>query len=221
MVLPPVIGTWRGETVSYCHNESCQQEQLSEAGSLPEACRACGGPLQPISLAEKRALPGDTRFARMLYRRGNSESAFVSIVVTGSDRSSIHRPEWCLPAQGYKIRQSRLEHLNTPHGAMAISYLDVTQGQASQAEDAYLYWFSSGNGHHTPRHSTRHFWMALDSLIDGKQHRWAFISVLMHVRHPERQQEMALRFAKELTRTLYQDSGHEAPSTPSGVQNRP
>ena len=88
---------------------------------------------------------------------------------------------------------------------MGISSLDVTQDQEGLTEDAYLYWFSSGNGHHTPRHSTRHFWMALDSLVDGKQHRWAFVSILIHTSNEDAKRDVTRRFTEELTRMIYLD----------------
>ena len=56
---------------------------------------------------ELELLPDDTQFAKMVYRRGHATTSpdvvSCSIVLSGADRRSIHRPEVCLTGQGWTI----------------------------------------------------------------------------------------------------------------------
>jgi hypothetical protein len=201
--LPETIGAWTGTSMAYCHTESCLREYDAAASQLPTKCDDCHADLHAVSLAEVRLLPADSRFTRMLYRRGPGESAFVSIVITGLERNSIHRPEWCLPAQGFKIKRTLVDRIVIPEGHLDISSLDVGRDGSQQAQAKFLYWFSSGNGHHTPRHSSRLFWMAVDSLAHGEQHRWAYVSILVRTPDAKSRDKTAKRFAENLCKTIY------------------
>jgi hypothetical protein len=206
MTLPTTIGPWRGEHVLYCHNESCLKETIGVASTLPETCPTCDTPLHPISLPEARMLPADSEFERLLYRRGPGETAFISIVVTGTERSSIHRAEWCLPAQGLDIRSTDYLTIPTPHGDVEVAVLEVSRAGSIRPEAYYLYWFSSGSRFHTSRHGTRLLRMGLDALISGEQHRWAYISVLFRIPGTNRGRSEAVAFATSLAKELYDTS---------------
>ena len=58
-----------------------------------------------VSSAEREILPPDTGFSRRNYfnERDPSQQVFLSIVLSGRDRTSIHRPELCLVGQGWTI----------------------------------------------------------------------------------------------------------------------
>src|SRR3954469_23336206 len=74
--------------------------------TLPEFVGSWQGVDQEVSPAEKEILGPDTQFSRKIYRRGTDE-IYVSIVLSGPDmNTSIHRPERCLPAQGWTITSS-------------------------------------------------------------------------------------------------------------------
>jgi hypothetical protein len=106
----------------------------------------------------------------------------VSIVLTGRDRESIHRPERCLTGQGHTILSRDVlefpmqgrdplkvmvftneRKIETAHGA--YGYLSY-----------YAYWFV-GQGRETPDHYMRMFWLAWDRVVHSVAHRWAYISV--------------------------------------------
>ncbi len=58
-----------------------------------------------VSAVEREILPPDTGFSRKNYLSLNDprQQVFVSIVLSGRDRTSIHRPEMCLVGQGWTI----------------------------------------------------------------------------------------------------------------------
>jgi hypothetical protein len=58
-----------------------------------------------VSAAEREILPPDTGFSRKSYAfvADRKCDVFLSIVLSGRDRTSIHRPELCLVGQGWTI----------------------------------------------------------------------------------------------------------------------
>src|SRR5205085_2637044 len=84
---------------------------------LPEQLGKWVGRDQEITQKERDVLAKDTSFARKLYIDGRGREVFASIVMSGQDLdNSIHRPERCLPAQGWSIVDSRLVKISTSDG---------------------------------------------------------------------------------------------------------
>src|SRR5260370_773538 len=76
MTLPNVIGTWIGDDAE-------------------------------VTQKERDTLAKDTQFIRKIYTGPERDQIFVSIVLSGEAMTnSIHRPERCLPAQGWNVRSS-------------------------------------------------------------------------------------------------------------------
>lgn len=212
--LPQQIGLWRGEDIHYCQVETCLKEVITPVTETePDVCPECGSDLFAISLAEARTLPKDTRYLRRLYSRSRTETAFVSIVLTGAERSSIHRPEWCLPAQGLVIRSSQNQILRLPSGDRPVASLGVGRKAQSRIEGQYLYWFSSGSGRHASKHTERLFWTAYDAIVHGKQYNWAFVSILIRAPGEAAAGQASRQFAETLCRSLYAGS-IDMPPTP-------
>src|SRR4029077_11469918 len=79
--------------------------------TLPEFVGDWHGADQEASKGEREILGPDTQFVRKVYTKGTDE-IFVSIVVSGPDmNTSIHRPERCLPAQGWTIADTRVTEI--------------------------------------------------------------------------------------------------------------
>ena len=55
---------------------------------------------------EKATLPADTSFGRRLYRATDGFQTLVTVILMGNDRTSLHKPQFCLPGSGYKIDQA-------------------------------------------------------------------------------------------------------------------
>jgi hypothetical protein len=60
-----------------------------------------------LTLGERQALPPDTVILRKEYVGPGGDSTTVSVVLSGKEQKSIHRPQQCLPGQGYVIESSR------------------------------------------------------------------------------------------------------------------
>src|SRR4051812_42757444 len=75
--------------------------------TLPAYVGGWYGVDQAITEKELEVLAKDTQFARKLYSNGLGDQIFASIILSGQDLdNSVHRPERCLPAQGWSIADS-------------------------------------------------------------------------------------------------------------------
>ncbi len=77
----------------------------SKACFCPRRFWGCKGADLPVTQAELEALPKDTTFGRKLYRMDNL-SVVISVVLMGSDRTSIHDPHYCLEAADWHIEKT-------------------------------------------------------------------------------------------------------------------
>lgn len=161
--------------------------QVSEAGivmQLPERLGEWTGVHMPITEVEQRGLPKDTEFERKLYRDAAGSEIYCSIVMAGKDARSIHRPETCLPAQGWEVLDGRYEEVpvdaigSAPLRVRALKILRRSQsdGMDNRMERLNYYWFM-GKDRVTASHIQRIIWNSLDRIVHSVNHRWAYITV--------------------------------------------
>ena len=135
-----------------------------------------------MSLAEYEQLPKDTEFLKSYYTNAVSQEIFVSLVLSGRERESIHRPERCLVGQGSSIEKSYVIEVplagRAPLGVMILETLRQRDARAGRAEaySYYAYWFA-GQGRETPKHWERMFWLGWDRIVHSIAHRWAYIAL--------------------------------------------
>jgi hypothetical protein len=138
-------------------------------------------------------LPTDTEFAKRTYytaaatQNTERDIARVSIVLAGSERRSIHRPEVCLTGQGWSIVGSQVRAIEIQPGKI-LEVKDLTierqqpaeSGQSQRLRAHYVYWFV-GTDITTPSHFTRIWLSTWDSVFRNINHRWAYPSILATV----------------------------------------
>ena len=107
--LPAQVGRWGGLDMLFCPDRDCGRQYLAEQLENPNVCPECGAPLGNMNWAERSMLPADTGMARKYYVRPDGRHPIhATIVLSGDDRSSIHRPQVCMTAAGHEITASRL-----------------------------------------------------------------------------------------------------------------
>jgi hypothetical protein len=131
------------------------------------------------------ALPRDTSFGQRLYTASDGFPCLANVVLMGSSRGSIHEPQICLTAQGWKINdaasQVKQVHLDRPMPydlpvmRLTASRTEQINGQPVDERGIYVYWFVDGD-RYTATHANRMLWMAHDVLFKGELDRWAYIS---------------------------------------------
>ena len=106
MYLPDQVEGWAGNELRFCHNAgACAQDYRDAAFfvndlEIPDICPDCGESLYTMSRSEYEALPKDTEFLKSAYTNAAGARISASIVLSGTARDSIHRPQRCLKGQG-------------------------------------------------------------------------------------------------------------------------
>jgi hypothetical protein len=151
---------------------------------LPERVGEYTSTNLPVMNMELAMLPGDTLFGRRHYVSSSGPQLLVSVVLMGTDRTSIHKPEYCLQGQGQSIVSSDVITIpmSKPHPYELKVMKLTTQGlryvgnrKSIPVSGLYLYWFVA-DGHLTPFHGERMWLMGRDLVTRGLLQRWAYIS---------------------------------------------
>jgi EpsI family protein len=138
-----------------------------------------------VTETEKQVLPPDTGFSRKLYVSISDPSiqVFLSIVLSGRDRTSIHRPELCLVGQGWTIRSSFVHEFERPGGSGTFpsTVLRVEKELSSPSgrmvvPQLVAYYFVSGDAV-VASHWDRLFKDAWNRVAHGRADRWAYVLI--------------------------------------------
>jgi hypothetical protein len=151
---------------------------------LPETLPGFRAEDLPITEEELNMLPKDTSFGRRRFMAPDGLAFDISVVVMGGDQSSIHRPQSCIPAQGWTIVQEDTDALvvgdpvayELPFNRLANRKTLLQNGEQVQAESFYLYWFTA-DGKITASREERILSTAWRLLTAGEVERWAYVAV--------------------------------------------
>ncbi len=184
VLFPSQLGRWNGDAIVFCQNKDCGAQFYSSEITNAVVCPKCGGKLSGLSKVEADLLPPDTEGIKERYRSPDGHTVMTSIVLSGKERASIHRPETCLRGQGSDITGSQI--LDVPitgrQGPLKVKVLLLTHERAGPGGTKesygtyYAYWFA-GKGRETPQHWQRMIWMATDRIFHSVAHRWAYIAI--------------------------------------------
>lgn len=185
--LPQEVAGWKGTDILFCQAPSCLRSFPASELTDTTQCPSCSGKLERASYAELQILPADTHIIRKRYQHSTGNSMTVTIVFSGQGRSSLHRPEICLPSQGFTIANHSLEPVPMKgRHPLTVSFLTIEHRLAGAPVDQqglFCYWFTGGRDRETPSHIQRILWMAEDRILRNTSTRWAYVSVLMTPGH--------------------------------------
>lgn len=132
-------------------------------------------------------LPPDTSFRVRAYKGDDGFWAEVSVVLMGSDRSSIHKPQICMTGQGWTLDDAASGVENIPmdrpfpyelpvNKLIFTKQIPAANGGTQTARGIYVYWFVDQD-RFTPNEWLRQaWWVPRDLLLNGVLERWAYIS---------------------------------------------
>ena len=126
----------------------------------------------PPSEAETNMLPADTRIEKRLYTGEDGHWYSVSLVVGGKSKGSIHRPELCLPAQGFLMAD--------PHSAEVEGVcwrLIRLDGGVGKPSLGFAYTFYNQERYRTASHVARIFRDVWDRSFYNRIDRWVMVTV--------------------------------------------
>ena len=108
---------------------------------------------------------------------------FLSIVLSGHDRTSIHRPELCLVGQGWTIRSAYVHRFSYPGRADSIpaTILRIekkvsVQGREVTVPQLVAYYFVGGDVI-VASHWNRIVLDAWNRVVHGRADRWAYVLI--------------------------------------------
>jgi Protein of unknown function (DUF3485) len=129
-------------------------------------------------------LPKDTSFAQRYYFATNGDWTVANIILMGADRTSIHRPDYCLPGQGWQIREQTVVKLpvagpvgyDLPVGKWLVSKdFSTPEGGKQSVSGIYIFWFVT-DGEATADFPTMLKSMLFHLVRHGVLQRWAYVS---------------------------------------------
>jgi len=138
-----------------------------------------------VTAAEREILPPDTGFSRKTYvaLADPERPVFLSIVLSGRDRTSIHRPELCLVAQGWTIAGAETHRFAYPDQPGGLTFpstvlhvqLERTTPRGRQVVPQLVaYWFVSSDAV-AAGHWERLAHDAWNRLRHLRADRWAYV----------------------------------------------
>ena len=175
-----------GATVVACllSPDPIADEKIGVEMNLPLFSGEWSGRPMEISGRELEVLPADTEYARSLYSDITGQQVTCSIVLAGADRRSIHRPEVCLPAQGWKIKSADFVNISIKGGRelpakrlLLSRQVEKNDGTVAEVEAYSYYWFV-GNDVVTADQKKRVLITAFDNILRNVNHRWAYVTVM-------------------------------------------
>ena len=128
-----------------------------------------------VSEAERQVLPADTKVVKRRYESPDGDWFAVTAVIGGRSRDSIHRPERCLPAQGFLMMSPRSREV----GGVGWHLVELARREASSMGFAYA--FFNQDGYSTGSHLRRIFRDVWDRSVRGRIDRWVMITVFSSV----------------------------------------
>lgn len=133
-------------------------------------------------------LPADTSYGQRRYVATDGSWLLLNVVLMGADRTSIHKPQYCLEGAGWSIDQSATTETTIPvnrpqaYELPVIKIISTRQfkdasGQVATYRGLYVYWFvADGALSGDKSGAQRMWWMARNLLSTGVLQRWAYIS---------------------------------------------
>ena len=140
-----------------------------------------------VSNHELNWLPDDTLYGRRRYTcTTNGFFGDLSIVLMEKDRTSIHKPQYCLPAGGFIITKEetvelpvRLEDGTYLKSRLIHAARDIktNTGEIQKLNAAFFYYYAT-DGPTTPDHIDMMWRMSKGLLTSGTTQRWGYVSFL-------------------------------------------
>ncbi len=153
---------------------------------LPERVLSYTSELLPQDEITTNTLPPDTSYGQRVYRQQDPPFTIVTrVVLMGTERTSLHRPELCFRGQGWRIdsqvpitvRMERPIPYDLPVVKMIATQELNVNGQRTVARGVYLYWYVAEDAVSASVSGLQRMWLlAKKMLTTGKLQRWAYVS---------------------------------------------
>jgi hypothetical protein len=133
------------------------------------------------------ALPQDTSFGQRRYKAPDGLEIQLSVVLMGGDRTSLHKPQFCLEGSGWAIdagasspgtvRVERPQPYDLPVVKLVSTKEVLINGEKVPMRGIYVYYYVADNAISAGVLGyQRMWWMARELVTTGVLQRWAYVS---------------------------------------------
>jgi hypothetical protein len=154
---------------------------------LPEQVLEYRSEFVEVDDVTRKTLPKDTSFGQRKYEAPDGFVTLLNVVLMGSDRTSLHKPQFCLEGQGWHIDQTASANTSVTmekpcYYSLPVVRLVATKeatidGQRQLARGVYVYWFVADDALSSSVLGFHRMWlMAKKLLTTGVLQRWAYVS---------------------------------------------
>lgn len=165
--------------------------KLAEAGvklELPLEVGSYGGRVLGMSAAERDVLDEGVELVRNSYASPKGRGVLATVIVGGPGKRTLHRPEVCLPGQGWIIGSSEVVTLRMGGGREVEATLlrlfrdgEGSDGVRVRVRGFNLYWYVGSDGATRPDYYGHIAKGYQDAILKNLNHRWSMVSVFVPV----------------------------------------
>ena len=177
-----------GAVASLCFflPESKTSNETGIVLQLPEKLEGYDSVSVEMSQKEKDWLPSSTRSQKRCYfPHGSSPETLaavqVSLILSGGDERSLHRPEVCMDGQGWSIPTKVVRSLELDGKQVEVMDLFLKRVVNGRVVEAHYYFFWVGRGISTPSYREMKWLSLVDNFTKNRNHRWAYPGVFLWV----------------------------------------
>lgn len=227
-----VAAVWvlAGITVGLCmlFPNAATDPQTGMVLRLPDRIPGYASFEPPVSPQEKKWLPPDTGIEKRLYYpefaysadEARDRSILATLILSGTDRRSLHRPKVCLDGQGWDIWKK--EKVSLDINGQTLEVMDYhlrkqehqPDGSLKPVRAHYVYWWI-GKSTSTPSDFERILITVVDNMFRNINNRWGYPSVMVNVNlelgeaAEEEARERAFDFIREYAPLFQKSLGAE------------
>lgn len=141
-----------------------------------------------MSAAERDVLDEGVELVRNAYTAPMARGVLATVIVGGPGKRTLHRPEVCLPGQGWIIGSSDVVTLNVGEGREVDATLlrlfrdgEGKNGEKVRLRGLNVYWYVGSDGTTRPDYYGHIAKGYQDAILKNLNHRWSMVSVFVAV----------------------------------------
>lgn len=179
----------RFKSIQKLGNPGVQTRPLANSRNLevllPETVLDYTSEIIPQSEIVTNVLPKDTSYGQRRYTGADKSIVQANVVLMGEDRTSLHKPQFCLTGAGWTINKTEVDtiHIEKPSPydlkviKLTVSGTFTQEGGQVSAGGVYIYWYvADGLLSADPTGWDRMWSIARGLITSGELQRWAYVT---------------------------------------------
>jgi hypothetical protein len=161
-------------------------ETIRVAIDLPEKVMDSTSEIMEPDELTVTTLPRDTSLGTRIYTNPDGLRVQLTVVLMGRDRTSMHKPQFCLTGNGWQIDQARSLETTikidrpVPYELPVVKLIAMKDDRANSGQiisGVYVYWFVADDALSASVTGVQRMWMMASHVVrTGVLQRWAYVS---------------------------------------------